>query len=184
MDKIKSCCGSFCGCMFSGLRTKAALYSLMAICLFWATFDLVLSSMTVKLVYSYDPAVDAARFNSALSKCSASDVCGGNCAVLQTSTVPNPFEFTVYDSTGKDVLLNAFCTWPIGPNSSRFCCAICSIIMFVAVGIWVFRTPYPKYSKISKRACCPHSPGRAQSFFSSRHHLPRCRCLVVGSHGN
>ena len=143
MDKVKSCCGSLCGCLCSTLRTKVALYALMAICLFWATFDLVLSSMTVKPVYSLDTA--ASSPSSDYSKCSATDVCSGSCIALGSAGVPNPFEFTLYKSDSNAVLLTAFCTWPIGPNSSRFSCAICSIIMFGAVGVWVLRTPYPKY---------------------------------------
>jgi hypothetical protein len=143
MDKFKACCGSCCGCFGNVMRTKACLYALMFICFFWAAFDLVLSSMSVvNQVYDRDPNWSGyTAFD-----CSVKDFCAGKC-LLTSAQVPNPLEYSISDKNGK-ISLKVFCTWPIGPNSSRFCCAICTMIMFVAVGVWACRTPYPKYTKI------------------------------------
>jgi hypothetical protein len=140
MDKCTSCCGSFCGCFAKTLRLKASLYVLMFLCLFWAVFNLTLSSITVKPVFE-GPLSEVQPFLG----CSANDVCSGKplCSVIFN----NPFEFVMTDKSGK-LYLRIFCTWYIGPNASRFCCSICCIIMFIMVGIWAIRTPYPKYSKI------------------------------------
>jgi hypothetical protein len=140
MDKCTSCCGSFCGCFAKALRLKASLYVLMFLCLFWAAFNLTLSSITVIPVFE-GPESKAQQYVG----CSANDVCSGK----PECSVPfnNPFEFVKTDKSGK-TLLRIFCTWYMGPNASRFCCSICCIIMFIMVGIWAIRTPYPKYSKI------------------------------------
>jgi hypothetical protein len=142
MDKISACCGSFCGCFGNVLRKKTTLYLLMFLCLFWATFDLVLSSMSINQVYDRDPK----RATVDVKECSPKDACAGECG-LAFVDVSNPFEFYVADKGGNQ-FLKMLCTWPIGPNASRFCCAISCIIMFFSIGVWVCRTPYPRYSKI------------------------------------
>ncbi len=142
MDKFKACCGSFCGCFGNVLRTKACLYALMLICFFWATFDLVLSSMSVNQVYDRDPS----NFGGVSYDHSAKDICAGK-SLPTPAEVPNPLEYTIKDKNTGKINLKIFCTWPIGPNSSRFCCAICTMIMFIAVGAWACNVPYPKYTK-------------------------------------
>jgi hypothetical protein len=142
MDKLKSCCGSFCGCFGNVLRTKASLYTLMFLCLFWATFNLVLSSMTI------NPVVTPETF---ITGCTTKDFCDNKCLGGRPSgpnapIIPNPVEFIGSNRNG-DQIWKIQCSWLIGPNASRFCCAISSIIMFIVVGVWVFRTPYPQYSK-------------------------------------
>lgn len=154
MDKLKSCCGSFCGCMGKAcecfadvLRKKPSLYVLMFLCLFWATFNIVLSSMSLFQVYDRNP-IRGAGFPD----CSVNDACNSNCGGLVNRrtaqvNVPNPLEITVGDNRG-NIALRMLCTWPIGPNASRFSCAISCIIMFICVFIWAYRTIYPQYSKI------------------------------------
>lgn len=153
MEQLKSCCGSFCGCLGKAcgcfadvLRKKQSLYVMMFLCLFWATFNLVLSSMTVFQVYNRD-SIRGAGFPD----CTAENACNSNCGgVVNRRTalvnLPNPLEITVVDNRG-NIALEMFCTWPIGPNASRFGCAVFCIIMFIAVFVWACRTPHPQYSK-------------------------------------
>jgi hypothetical protein len=143
MDKVSACCGSFCGCFGNVLRKKTTLYVLMFLCLFWATFDLVLSSMSVNQVYDRDPK----RATTDIKDCNPKDVCAGQSTCgLAFIDVSNPFEFSVADKSGNQIL-KMLCTWPIGPNASRFCCAISCIVMFFGIAVWVFRTPYPRFTK-------------------------------------
>jgi hypothetical protein len=144
MDSVKACCGSFCGCFGNVLRKKASLYVLMFLCLFWAAFDLVLSAMSVNQVYDRD----SKRATPDIKDCNPKDACAGNSCgnALAFPDVANPFEFYVSDKSGNQIL-KMTCTWPIGPNASRFCCAISCIVMFFCIGIWVWRTPYPRYTK-------------------------------------
>jgi hypothetical protein len=150
MDKCKACCGSFCGCLAaccscfaSVLRTKPCLYALMFFCFSWAVFDLVLSSMSVKEVYDLNVTKTILNIPQ---DCSAKDACAGACLIpAATFDIPKPLDFTISNKNGT-VYLKFFCTWPIGPNSNRFCCACCCIVMFIAIGVWVCRTEFPKYT--------------------------------------
>lgn len=103
--------------------------------------------MSLFQVYDRDP-IRGAGFPD----CSVNDACNSNCGGLVNRrtaqvNVPNPLEITVGDNRG-NIALRMLCTWPIGPNASRFSCAISCIIMFICVFIWAYRTMYPQYSKI------------------------------------
>jgi len=140
MGKLAICCGSLCGFCGKVLRAKASLRALMFLCFFWTTFNIVLSSMTVTPLWQ----VDTRRVVDSLT-CSVSDWCMNGCQRFLVP--PKPVEMIV---SGPDdsVVMRLVCPWPVSANASRFCCAICCIIMFTGMLIWAFRQPNSKPSKL------------------------------------
>lgn len=139
MGKLAICCGSLCGFCGKVLRTRACLRALMFLCLFWTTFNIVLSSMTVTPLWQ----VDKTLSNDFLS-CSVSDYCSNGCQ--EYVRPPKPCQLTVSTPQGA-VAIRLSCPWPIGANASRFCCALLCIIMFTGILIRAFRQPNSKPSK-------------------------------------
>ena len=139
MGKLEICCSSLCGFCGKVLRAKASLRALMFLCFFWTTFNIVLSFMTVTpLLYTDD------TFVLKLS-CSVSDYCMRGCESFLGP--PKPTEMIVSRPDDSVVLMRLVCPWPVSANASRFCCAICCIIMFTGMLIWAFRQPNSKPSK-------------------------------------
>jgi hypothetical protein len=118
----------------------------MFICLFWSTFDLVLSSMTV--VPSFNVGGSSSRF-SQIKDCDVGEVCkSSQCSLLfgfPPGGIPNPLDMSVSDSRGS---FKISCSWSVGANASRFCCAIACIFMFIGIAVIIYRTPYPKFNRI------------------------------------
>jgi hypothetical protein len=149
-DAISNCCARCCDCfLFNLLRKKSTFYVLMFLCLFWAVFNLVLSSMSVSQVYDRD----SKRATKDIRACNPADACGGkSCDGLPGfPDVANPFEFYVSDKSGNQIL-KMTCSWPVGNNVIRFGCAIFDIFMFFCIawyGYWVLHecTPFPKNTK-------------------------------------
>jgi hypothetical protein len=140
MSKFAICCGSLCGFCGKVLRAKASLRALMFLCLFWTTFNIVLSSMTVTPLLQ----IDETRVINNL-KCSPSELCNGCQDYIRP---PRPCLMTVSTPTPDNVVaIRLSCPWPIGANASRFCCALCCIIMFTGILIRAFRQPNSKHSK-------------------------------------
>jgi hypothetical protein len=139
MGKLEICCSSLCGFCGKVLRAKASLRALMFLCFFWTTFNIVLSSMTVTPLLYTDH-----NFVMRLP-CSVSDWCMNGCQNFLGP--PKPTEMIV---SGPDdlVYMRLVCPWPVSANASRFCCAICCIIMFTGMLFWAFRRPNSKPSKL------------------------------------
>jgi hypothetical protein len=143
MGKLEVCCSSLCGFCGKVLRARASLRVLMFLCFFWTTFNIVLSSMTVTPLWQYDKA----RMGYDFLDCPISDLCRNRCPGKLPP--PIPVEMIVISPSFPDVvLIRLFCPWPVSANASRFCCAICCIIMFTGILIWAFRQPNSKPSKL------------------------------------